>query len=192
MNNVIWSAFIAAAAAVGGIAITYLVTNRGISAAAEEGTRNRDHDREIHAQDRAFERKADTCVAVATSISWIQDFVVWWNQQIALSNPGTTLILLPSSDVNAGADTAPPPPDLHQQTMSALAKLFLDEPTRKAVDAVLVSFTKYQATVAVLQSDIPVPIARENVVNQVRFFGDEVHERAAKPRHFSGMRCLGG
>ncbi len=177
MNDVIWSAFIAGAAALGGSSITYLVTNRGIRAAAVEGTRNRDHDREIHAQDRAFERKADTCVAVATTISWMQDFVVWWNQQIALSNPGTTLIPLPS--LGDRVDAAPQPPESYKESMSALARLFLDEPTRMEVNAVIVSFTQYQATVALLHSDIPVPEARDNMTKQATSYGNEVHEHAA-------------
>lgn len=176
MSDVIWSAFIAGAAALGGSGITYLVTNRGIRASAQEGTRNRDQEREIHAQDRAFERKVDTCVAVATSISWMQDFVVWWNQQIALSKPGTTILRLPS--LGDGVDAAPTPPESYKESMTALARLFLDASSRAEVDELIFSFTKYQASVALLQSDYPLPEARENVENQVRFFSDEVFRHA--------------
>jgi hypothetical protein len=183
VDDVIAAALIAGGAALGGAGITYLVTNRGIVAATREGDKNRTHDREVHARDRAYERKSDACVAVATAISWMQDYVIYWRQKFALSDPSTTLQRIPMLSGNESDEVAAPaPPETYKETMSAVARLFLSQETQAEVQQVLDHFTQFQVLVSVFMwSDAPHEPEgiREQMFTQHQEHSEAVHKYAA-------------
>ncbi|HEX4434613.1 MAG TPA: hypothetical protein VH012_07280 [Acidimicrobiales bacterium] len=188
-----WAALIAAGAALIGSAgsafATYKVTARSVRAAQVEGDAartydakqrdlDREHERTLHSQDRAYDRKADACVAVTTSISWMQDYVIYWRQQIALNDPDTTLKRLPPLEDDA--DFSPPkPPETYVDTMGGLVRLFLDKPTKEKIDELLVSFTGFRIMTATKMGEIEeVALLEDKVLAAVNQYGDEVHRLA--------------
>jgi hypothetical protein len=170
------AALIAAGAAVitgaGSAFVTYKITNRSIKASHDEGEatrsydagqreKDRNHDLEVHRQDRAFQRKADACVSVAVAITWTHDFVTWWNQKIVADNSQGILVKLPSLTQVDVIEDAPPVPPEDWGSMTGLTNLFLDDDTKASVNRLQWEFLQFQAHVAVLRSfdDPDSPIA---------------------------------
>lgn len=182
MDDVIAAGLIAGLAALGGSGLTYLVTNRAIKAQVAEGQRSRDYDRDARAQDRAFERHADACLGVDNAVTWMQDYVIYWTEQVELRGPDAEGLIKLTIPGHEEFDKPPTPPTTWADSMRGLASLYIDLPTQDKLNDVLEAFTRFQSILAVILSGEPVPGSRETLVKQLHSQREQFHTHAGDVR----------
>jgi len=123
--------------------VTYKVTSRQISAAADEGEKQRTHESDLAARDRSFQRRADACTFVAKHLNWCMAYAEWRKQTLT-AWLGDSKPVVPQRPADLDGES--------RDTAEAMARLFLPETVTAQLHLVNVQVTTMDLAVEQFRS----------------------------------------